>query len=133
MKLWNSNNIEITSDYVINGNKGLKITVSGSANFIGPQIDNFTNYAGKILKFSADISNPNFDVRITFKQYNGSMYTDTQATTIKRGSSTHAIVSATILDDTEKLWLRIESIYGEVWPVNGVFYTDNWCLEEITG
>lgn len=131
MKSWNNNIIEKTSDYAINGNNGLKITVSGNVNFIGTQITDFTNYAGKILKFSTDISNPDFDVRITLKQYDGTTYTDTQSTTVPSGLSNHVEVSATIQDNTERLWLRIENIYGQTWILDGIFFTDNWCLEEV--
>ena len=130
MHSWNTNTLEITSDYVTIGNKGLKATQSGNGKFIGPQLTDASDYIGKTLKFSVDILTPNVDLKITLMQNNGTTYTSTQSTSISSGSSTHAEVSSTIESDTTMIWIRIEQS-GTSWGTGEIFYTDNWCLEEV--
>lgn len=127
--MWNENTIEITSDYSTNGNKGLKITQSRSSKFIQCQFSDYPNYIGKNLKFSADISNPDFDLQLKliqiFPSGNSQPYT-----MIPQGLSTHGEISTIIDNKTTDLLLRIEQINGS-WITGGTFYTDNWCLEVI--
>lgn len=126
---WNQNILEITTDYSINGNNGIKATQSGNAKFIEYYISDASDLRGKTLKFSADIlSEYDSCIRIILGLSDNTL--GGASTTITGGSSIHGEVTTPITDNTNTISFRIEQ-YNSSWIDGGIVYTDNWCLIEV--
>ena len=87
-----------------------------------------SEFASKTLKFSADVKNDE-SLNITVFQYDGSEYTS-NATTIPANSDDNFSVTITVLETTTALWFGLD--YVNATTENTCFYTDDWCLEEVT-
>ena len=111
------------------GNYSAKCDISDTGAYVGYKITDIQELAGKTIQFSAYINTP-VKLKISIYQLVNGSYSET-AVTVPALTNSENSVSVTLNENAERILLRI--CHNEQTLTEQIsYYSDNWCLEEVT-